>query len=278
MDGNDGYAPAPERGARRRKLAGYLKAANELRQSYQQAYGLGGQKDAADDDESTIPGAFPDVSVVRNGDEEMVLFPSYARRHERRKSRRHGIPGGAQDIRSEQGTGDAEYWKKKWETYEEENSVVDVDVRGWIYSPHRGQMTRKNRLLVGIARQLSGIPAPSSSRASSPQPQHQFTAEGRNARREEEQVVKEAESIARKGQSEADIAWQGGYSESPSRDAGGSSLYSSPDQSRTSSPDRRESHGGRLSRPASNSSFRTVQNDLDIKPLSKRGPGPNHQR
>ena len=270
MDSNNGYAPAPERGARRRKFAGYLKAANELRQSYQQAYGLGGQKDAADDDEPTIPGAFPDVSVVRNGDEEMVLFPSYARRHQRRKSRRHDIPGGSQDIRSEQGTGDAEYWRKKWEIYEEENSVVDVDVRGWIYSPHRGQMTRKNRLLVGIARQLSGIPAPSSSRASSPQPQYQVTAEGRNARYEEEQVAKEAESIARKGQSEADIAWQGGYSESPSRDTGQSPLYSSPDQSRTSSPDRRESHGSRLSRPASNSSFRTAQNDRDIKPLSKR--------
>ena len=62
-------------------------------------------------------------------------------------------------------------------------------------------------------------------------------------------MAKEAESIAKKGQGEADIAWQGGYSESPSRDPGQSSLYSSPEQSRTSSPDRRESRGGRLSRP-----------------------------
>lgn len=270
MDSNNGYTAAPERGARRRKFAGYLKAANELRQSYQQAYGIGGQRDAADDNESTIPGAFPDVSVVRSGDEEMVLFPSYARRHQPRNSWRQDIPGASQDIRSEQGTGDAEYWKRKWETYEEENSVVDVDVRGWIYSPHKGQMTRKNRLLVGIARQLSGIPAPSSSRASSPQSQHQVMVEARNSRYEEEQVAKEAESIARKGQGEADIAWQGGYSESPSHDAGQSSLYSSPEQSRTPSPDRRESRGGRLSRPLSISSFRTAQNDRDIKPLSKR--------
>ena len=270
MDSNNGYTAAPERGARRRKFAGYLKAANELRQSYQQAYGIGGQRDAADDDESTIPGAFPDVSVVRSGDEEMVLFPSYARRHQPRNSWRYDIPGASQDIRSEQGTGDAEYWKRKWETYEEENSVVDVDVRGWIYSPHKGQMTRKNRLLVGIARQLSGIPAPSSSRASSPQSQHQVAVEARNSKYEEEQVAQEAESIARKGQGEADIAWRGGYSESPSHDAGQSSLYSSPEQSRTSSPDRRESYGGRLSRPVSISSFRTAQNDRDIKPLSKR--------
>ncbi|KAL2044207.1 hypothetical protein N7G274_002912 [Stereocaulon virgatum] len=267
MNGNSGYGSLPEGGARRKKLAGYLKAANELRQSYQQAHGLGGQKDAADDDASTIPGAFPDVAVVRSGDEEMLLFPSYARRHYSRKPR-HDIPGASQDIRSEKGSGDAEYWRREWEKYEDDNSVVDVDIRGWIYSPHKGQMTRKNRLLVGIARQLSGIPAPSSSRASSPHSQHHVRIEARNARHEEEQAEKEAEAIARKGQGEADIAWQGGYSEAPSRDADQTSLYSSPGNSRASSPDRQETHGTRLSRPVSNSSLRAENHGINH--VSKR--------
>ncbi|KAL2055894.1 hypothetical protein ABVK25_003536 [Lepraria finkii] len=268
MDGNSGYGSLPERGARRKKLAGYLKAANELRQSYQQAYGMGGQRVAADDNASTIPGQFPDVAVVRSGDEEMLLFPSYARRHYSRKPR-YDIPGASQDIRSEEGSGDAEYWRKEWEKYEDDNAVVDVDIRGWIYSPHKGQMTRKNRLLVGIARQLSGIPATSSSRASSPHSQHHLRVEARNARYEEEQAEKEAEAIARRGQGEADIAWRGGYSESPSRDADQASLYSSPSNSRASSPDRRESHGTYLCRPVSNSSLR-AENDHRIRPLSKR--------
>ena len=270
MDSNSGYISGPERGARRKKLAGYLKAANELRQSYQQAYGLGGQKDSAEDDASTIPGAFPDVSVSRSGDEELLLFPSYARRHQPQRPRTRDIPGASQDIRSNQGSGDAEYWRKEWEKYEDDNSIADVDIRGWIYSPHKGQMTRKNRLLVGIARQLSGIPAPSSSRASSPHSQHHLRVEARNARHEEEQVAKEAESITRKGQGEADIARRGGYSESTSRDADQSSLYSSPGHSRASSPDRRESRGTQLPRPLSNSSLRFEHHNPEVKPLAKR--------
>ena len=267
MDGNHGLPAVPERGVRRRKLAGYLKAANELRQSYQQSYGLGGQKDGTDDDASAIPGAFPDASVVRNGDEELLLFPSYAIRRSPRKRRPREEPGAAQDMGREKNPGDAEYWKKEWERYESDNSVVDVDIRGWLYSPHRGQMTRKNRLLVGIARQLSGLPAPSSSRASSPQSAHHARVEARNARREEEMVDKEAESITRRGQGEAEVAWQGRYSEHPSHDTDRSSLYSSPDQSRESSPDRRQS--GLLSKPKSIDSLRG-EYDPGQKPLAKR--------
>lgn len=266
MEGNSGgYASAPERGARRRKLAGYLKAANELRQSYQQSYGLGGQNDAeANEDESSIPGAFPGVSVVRNGDEEMLLFPSYARRHHKRKGGPQNVPGASEDIRSEKGSGDAEYWKKEWDKYEDDNAVVDVDIRGWTYSPHKGQMTRKNRLLVGIARHLSGIPAPSSSRASSPHSAHHVRVEARAARHEEELVEREADSITKRGQGEADIAWRGGYSETPSQarqDTDQASLYSSPENSRPPSPNKREPRVGSIPRPKSNSSLRGDQND-----------------
>ena len=267
MDGNADYFMGRERGARRKKLAGYLKAANELRQSYQQSYGLGGQRDGAEEDGSGVPGSFPDVSMAQSGDGELLLFPSYATRLPAKKSRRRDEPGATQDIRSEEGSGDAEYWKQEWEKYERDNSVVQVDIRGWLYSPQQGQMTRKNRLLVGIARQLSGIPAPASSRASSPQSAHNVRIESRNTRREEEMVEKEAESITRKGQDEADTAWQGRYSEVPSREADQSSMYGLPSHSRSPSPNQRPLRS--MSRPLSKSS---LHGDFESgpSPLTKR--------
>lgn len=263
----DGYTSGSERGARRKKLAGYLKAANTLRQSYQQSYGLGDQRDGADEDGSAIPGAFPDAVVVRNGDEEMLLFPSYAIRHITPKRHHMAEPGASQDIRSDRGTGDAEYWRKEWQKYEDDTSIVDVDIRGWIYAPHRGQMTRKNRLLVGIARQLSGIPAPASNEAASSQSPHHARVEARNMRHEEEIVEKEAESITRRGESEADIAWQGRYNEQPSRDNDQSSIHSLPGHSRSSSPDMRGPRA--MSRPVSNNSLHSDY-DPASKPLAKR--------
>ena len=266
MEGIRGDDALPERGARRRKLAGYLRAANELRQSYQQSFT--GQNDGtADDDGSTIPGSFPEGSVVRSGDDEMLLFPSYAIRHAAKNPRRREEPGASQDLRSEKGSGDAEYWKKEWEKYEKQTSVVEVDIRGWLYSPQRGQMTRKNRILVGIARQLSGIPAPASSRASSPQSTHHARVEARNSRREEEMVEKEAESITRRGQGEADIAWQGRYSEAPSGQIDRASLHSSPNNSRPPSPENRSL--GSISRPVSTDSLRQAS-EFQPNPLAKR--------
>lgn len=268
MDSGGEYTSAPERGARRRKLAGYLKTANELRQSYQQAYGLGAQKDGVSDDGGlAMPGTFPGATVVQSGDEEMLLFPSYATRHGIRKNRHREVPGASQGIRSDKGTGDAEYWKRQWDRYEDENSVVDVDVRGWIYAPHRGQMTRKNRLLVGIARQLSGIPAPSSSRAASPKSLHHDRAEARKTRHEEELVEKEAESITRKGQGEADIASWGGYSEPSGCDEDESM---SLDHSRPSSAEKGASQGGDMPRPVTNSSLRYEHDEPGMISPSKR--------
>ena len=74
-----------EPGARRKKLAGYWRAANELRQSYQQSYGSsfnGSNRDPSTDYiENDMPGAFPEAAIVRGRDEEMIIFPSYARKH-----------------------------------------------------------------------------------------------------------------------------------------------------------------------------------------------------
>jgi hypothetical protein len=73
-------------GSRRRKLAGYLKAANEMRQSYTEQYAPGfSKRDAEYDYQDETPGSFTDAAVVRSGQEEMILFPSYARKHIKRK-------------------------------------------------------------------------------------------------------------------------------------------------------------------------------------------------
>ena len=227
-----------ERGARRQKLAGYLKQANELRQSYQQSYGWRQNDGPTDEDGSSMPGSFPELISARNGDEELVLFPSYARRHHPR-SRSQQVPGFNQDIRSERGTGDAEYWHKEWERHEDDTALIDVDVRGWIYAPHRGPMGRKNRMIVGLARHLSGVPAPSTnSRDSSPQSSIHRKVEARATKQEEEAVGRAADDIKRRGEGEAQIASKGGYSEAPGSGSEHSSGFS-PVPSRTPSPDNR---------------------------------------
>lgn len=233
-DDGSNHESAPDGGSRRRKIAGYLKAANDLRQSYQQSYGLSRHHgDETDENGSGIPGAFPDLAVARHGDEEMVLFPSYARRLNPRRDRSK-LPGASSDLRGSIDTGDMEYWKKEWERYEEESSVVEVDVRGWIYSPHRGAMTRKNRVLVGLARHLSGIPAPVGGDSNT----SKDSVEGNAARHDEELVEKQAESIIRKGEDEANLAGQGQYSEKPGRGSNGFRDYTSYSQSKAPGLDR----------------------------------------
>ena len=209
--GGQDFGEGRERGTRRRKLAGYLKAANELRQSYQQTYASSWGRDVNEDDRDIM-----DVAVVQNGGEEMMLFPSYARRHVKKAE--------SQDVDTEQN--DGESWRREWERHEDSKAVVDVDVRGWIYSPHRGPMTRKNRLLIGIARRLSGMPAPSGEVEASDDSTHHERAAARAARKEEELVLREAESITKRGNGEADVAWHGGYSEEPAYDSDGRSVNS----------------------------------------------------
>ena len=208
-------------GRRRQKVFGYLKAANELRQSYQSQWN---QRTDSDDD---MPGSFPDVEIVRSGDEEMLLFPSYARKHIKKEPSSRGTmptehPGAHDDIERPD-AGDAEYWTKEWEKYEDDNAIVDVDVRGWIYSPHRTPMSRRNRLVVAVARKLSGVPAPSngsaSSRSSSQAPAtDRLQASPSGA--EEAVVAQEVQKIVDSGEAKASTARRGGYSEEASYDRG----------------------------------------------------------
>lgn len=215
--GSDDRVP----GRRRQMVFGYLKAANELRHSYQNQWN---QRNESDDD---MPGSFPDVEIVRSGDEELVLFPSYARKHIKKKPSSKGAmptgqPGAHEDIENPD-AGDADYWKKEWEKYEDDNAVVDVDVRGWIYSPHRTPMSRRNRLVVAVARRLSGIPAPSSSpgvsRTSSQAPPLDRSPRSSSGT-EEAAAAREAQKIVDRGEAEANTARRGGYSEESSHGRG----------------------------------------------------------
>ena len=262
--GGDGYGATGERGSRRKKLAGYLKAANELRQSYRDTYApRGASHGESEHDDTGIPGAFPELVVARSGLEEMVLFPSYARRHtkiERPKPSTQGQYSAGQETQENVGAGDAEYWRKEWEVYEDANAIVDVDIRGWIYSPHSGPMTRKNRLLFGIARHLSGIPAPGSQNASRATSAHLDRA----SEREEELVEKEVQQITQRGRREADIAGRGGYSEGVDRSTDKASLYSQPTDSRSPSPRSREPRPGDFPHPVTNTSVSTDESDVPI--------------
>ncbi|KAE8853672.1 hypothetical protein HRS9122_00664 [Pyrenophora teres f. teres] len=270
---------AREPGSRRRKLAGYLKAANEIRQTYTSQYTSNwSSKEAQYDYDDDTPGAFPDAAIVRSGREEMILFPSYARRHVKRKPEAQPgtiqeVGGQGRDTRDSTGAGDAEFWKQQWNNYEDDNAVVDVDVRGWIYSPHKGQMSRKQRLFVGLARQLVGVQAPPSSLSSSANssrntsPQRHGIRERthmRDAQHDEAVAAREAEEILRKGEREARAAARGAYSERPAQDNDDTQLY------RTESGNNMRPNNGRAHQLAHSTSKDSMQSDDDIKPLQKR--------
>jgi len=269
MSYQDDYEPR-ESGGRRRKLAGYLKAANELRQSYTAQYAPNWKNEQNYKFEDDSPAGFADAAVVRSGKEELILFPSYARKHIKRKP--EAEPGTIQesegegrDVRDSVGAGDAEFWKQQWQNYEDDNAVVDVDVRGWIYSPFKGQMSRKQRLFIGLARQLVGVQAPaagsgdttSPANSRDPSPGQSSFREGhqsRQAQQDEMIASREAEEILRRGEKEAAVAAKGGYSEKPSRgDSDDTQLYRT--QSRDSVRTLGSTKGGQLSHATSRNSL-----------------------
>lgn len=234
-----GQTGAKVPGSRREKVRGYLRAANELRQIYQDTLS---QRMQNGENDADMPGGYPGMDVVRSGEEEMVLFPSYARKHTQRRTTAAEVgkypPGTNESIEAPHSSGDADYWKREWEKYEDANAIVDVDVRGWIYSPQSGPLNRKNRLLLAVARRLSGVyalpPSPTVSRPSSQAPIDRKRREDSPTSYEDEIAAKEAESIARRGQQEAEAAVRGSYSVSERGRLG----TDSPAGSRTASPTR----------------------------------------
>lgn len=88
--GNDGpLAPEiRERGTRRKKIAGYLRTANELRLSYQNSYGsswVSGKDSGWTEEQDGEYGPLPDSALVRTEEEEIMIFPSYAKKHSSKK-------------------------------------------------------------------------------------------------------------------------------------------------------------------------------------------------
>ncbi|KAK0389010.1 hypothetical protein NLU13_2587 [Sarocladium strictum] len=222
-DGSSYDSSVPgERGYRRRKLAAMAgnlyrtgqQAVTDMRDQYAQSRVRAMDAGSDGHGRTHIPGAFPDVAIVTHGEYQMVLFPSYAKRHIRKdwaRMRQQQLNGDQQgNVRDE------DYWRQEWERNEDEKAIVDVDVRGWIYTPNQGPMTRRNRMLIGLARQLSGIPAPRPEQVASGQ-----GAQGKNPLqmheelREQEKIRHEAARIERRGQQEKHAATHGEYSERP---------------------------------------------------------------
>ncbi|TQS34037.1 hypothetical protein Golomagni_05598 [Golovinomyces magnicellulatus] len=222
--GSDGEPSQGERGYRRRKLAAMAgnlyrtgqQAVTDLRETYVQTRG---QNDLDANESTHIPGAFPDVAITSQGNEQMVLFPSYAKRHTKKDWTLEASLEAQAEVGAEK---DEEFWRREWERHEDAKAIVDVDVRGWIYSSQSGPMTRRNRILLGLARQLSGIstPRPEANGGATPnaipeKTPHQIHEE----LREQERIAQEAAMIERKGQEEKRVAYAGGYSEEPSEPA-----------------------------------------------------------
>jgi ATP-dependent RNA helicase DDX27 len=256
LPGDMGYAPRVndsgdgvergERGYRRKKFAAMAGAVagniyrtgqiavTEIRETYAQskARGLDGEFDGPGS--MHIPGAFPGVAITsETGPEQMMLFPCYAKQHTKKE---YNQPSA---YESEAGTlQDEDYWRSEWERHQDERAIVDVDVRGWVYSPHTGPMTRRNRILIGLARQLSGIPVPRTD-----QDQGSTPPTAHDERREQEKIAQEAARIEQQGREEKRIANVGAYSEPPREDTGLSgtgTVYPPPPPPR-SLPPRRDS-------------------------------------
>ncbi|KAG6036349.1 hypothetical protein E4U41_005741, partial [Claviceps citrina] len=220
-----------ERGFRRRRLAAMAgslyrsgqQAVTDLRDSYMQSRGIRGVDDSGANESMHIPGAFPDVAITSRGNEQMVLFPSYGKRHTKGDWTR-GARTQALSEQPEQR--DEEWWRQEWERHEDERAVVDVDVRGWTYSPHVGPMTRRNRILIGLARQLSGISAPKTTTdpaSASNAGGGGDPGRGGNAG-EQEKIAEEAAVIEERGQEEKRVASAGGYSEQQPGERSGNKL------------------------------------------------------
>ncbi|KAJ5714633.1 uncharacterized protein N7483_011814 [Penicillium malachiteum] len=198
-------------GSRRKKAYEWFKAANELGQAYTSRWT--GQRADSQEDYYHTPGAFPDVEIARSGDEEMVLFPSYARRLTPKKrndeSLRPRRDSWSETIDDYRGASQDEKTGSRWNESEIENAVVDVDVRGWMYAPNRGPMNRKHRLMIKLARTLSGIPAPSGV-ANEDGPSDRISGKG-----EDEDVNNQMQTLVDTAEKDADQAWKSSNADSP---------------------------------------------------------------
>ncbi|KAK7909236.1 hypothetical protein PG985_015114 [Apiospora marii] len=219
--GGAGDDAAAERGSRRRRLqaaAGRVYSAgaaavNEIKESYNQT--RLDQIDTPETAKITIPGSFPDVKIMSKGNEQLVLFPSYAKRHVKGSGlQQFNGPGGPPGTAAVP-VDEEDFWRMEWAKHEDERAIVDVDVRGWLYNPHKAPMSRRNRLMIGLARQLSGIPAPTQRPSQAAEPSLASIHQQHEDEREQARISQKAQEIERRGQGEKEVAQKGGYSEAP---------------------------------------------------------------
>ena len=222
-----------ERGSRRRRLAAMannvyragVAAASEIRDQYNTSRAMresdGSGSEWEEDRPPNIPGAFPDVSFAIGGDAQMVLFPMYAKRHVRRfqpSGARISSGGYASDDPDR--AGEHPDWHQEFARLEDEKAVVDVNMHGWLYIENQGPLTRKNRLLIGLARRLSGVPAPEQAMLPADAAGMPAGADGSiKDPRDAQKIQRAAEAIERRGQGEKDAAARGEYSETPDQAA-----------------------------------------------------------
>ena len=176
-------------GGRRKKVSDYLRAANELRQSYTTQIGNTIRELSSEDYD--VPGSYPDAAeAARAGEGEMLLFPTYAKRiyseMDASSAGRHGSDGSS-GSESEPDTAKTDRWQED----KDSQAVIDIDVHGWMYVPQRGPMGRKNRLMMALVRKLSGIPAPPSGNNTGESPDNKSTG----ASGEEEAINHQAQLI-----------------------------------------------------------------------------------
>ncbi|CAI4218065.1 unnamed protein product [Parascedosporium putredinis] len=186
-------------------------AVSEIRESYAQTRTAA--FDPFEHERQSIPGAFPDARVTVQGTDQMILFPTYAKRHVKTDlhSPRHRLLMGRRGMR------DDDYWDTGWEREWDKDAIVDVDVRGWLYSPHKGPLTRKNRIMLGLARQLSGIPRIDAQQGGGAAGDDSGALASHEDLRVQEKIALEAAKIEQRGQEEGKAASQGQYTEDPDK-------------------------------------------------------------
>ena len=155
-------------GGRRQKVSDYLRAVNEWRQNYTTQIGKS-IREFSEEYSGDVPGSYPDVAeAARAGEGKMILFPSYAKRVAVKKDRDSSGAGQANQQLSHSSAEDHEppvpdsgrMVTDRWQDDKDSEAIIDIDVHGWMYLPQRGAMGRKNRLMIALARRLTGIPAP----------------------------------------------------------------------------------------------------------------------
>ncbi|KAF8474617.1 hypothetical protein BDZ91DRAFT_711357 [Kalaharituber pfeilii] len=134
-------------GGRRQKLAEYVRAANEFRQAYYSPNSSASTSRTEITNRAHDESAYDDelMEYVANGKEEIVLFPSYGRK----RIKVHNFQSGLKGIQGHTGLG-----------LHERDIVADVDIKGWIYTPHTAfPPSRKNRVVMAMMAKLCGLPA-----------------------------------------------------------------------------------------------------------------------